>query len=140
MVRQWQLRGFPSDGLMDGMDDSDHNSQSSLPAVVVPRPVMRTRRVEPRPTRWHSGRLPDRLRRASQHPAVAGSLATAAGLMLHAGLRRALTSQGRSARLAGSAVTPAPSTVADGGLLVLFSRTVVVDTWIVRGRRNPEGR
>jgi hypothetical protein len=28
--------------------------------------------------------------------------------------------------------------VADGGLLVLFSRTVVVDTWIVRGRQQPE--
>jgi hypothetical protein len=137
--RQWQLQGSPSGGLMDGMNDSDHNSQSSVPAVVVPRPVMRARHVEPRPTRWHSGRLPDRLRYASRHPAVAGSLATAAGLMLHAGLRRALTPQARPARLAKSAITPAPSAVADSGLLVLFSRTVVVDTWIVRGRRKPEG-
>jgi hypothetical protein len=135
VVGQWQLRCSSSDGLMDDMEDSDHNSQSSVPAVVVPRPVMRARRVEGRPTRWHSGTLPDRLRRASRHPAVAGSLATAAGLMLHAGLRRVLTPQGRSARLAGSGITPAPSTMADGKSLVLFSRTVVIDTWIVRGRR-----
>jgi hypothetical protein len=121
------------------MNDSDHNSQSNVPAVVVPRPVMRARHVEPRPTRWHSGRLPDRLRRASRHPAVAGSLATAAGLMLHAGLRRVLTPRAKPARLARSTRTPAPSAVADGGLLVLFSRTIVVDTWIVRGRRQSEG-
>jgi hypothetical protein len=120
---------------MDGMDDSDHNTQSSLPAVVVPRPVMRARGAEQRPTRWHSGRLPDRLRRASRHPAVAGSLATAAGLMLHAGLRWALTPQGQSARLAGSAITPTPSAVTKSGSLVLFSRTVVVETWILRTRR-----
>ena len=120
---------------MDGMDDSDHNTQSSLPAVVVPRPVMRARRAEQRPTRWHSGRLPDLLRRASRHPAVAGSLATAAGLMLHAGLRWALTPQGQSARLAGSAITPTPSAVTNGGSLVLFSRTVVVETWTLRTRR-----
>jgi hypothetical protein len=123
---------------MDGMDNSDHNSQSSLPAVVVPRPVVPARWTEQRPTRWRSGKLPDRLRRASRHPAVASSLATAAGLILQAGLRRALTPQGRSARHGGSAITPASSAAADGGLLVLFSRTVVVDTWIVRGHRKPE--
>ncbi len=120
---------------MDGMDDSDHNTPSTLPAVVVPRPVMRARRAEQRPTRWHSGRLPDRLRRASRHPAVAGSLATAAGLMVHAGLRWALAPEGRSAQIAGSAVTPKPSAVPNGGSLMLFSRTVVVETWTVRGRR-----
>jgi hypothetical protein len=117
------------------MDDSDHNTQSTLPAVVLPRPVTRARWTEQRPTRWRSGRLPDRLRRASQHSAVAGSLATVAGLMLHAGLRWALTPQGRSARLTGSAITPAPSAVTDGESLVLFSRTVVVETWTVRGFR-----
>jgi hypothetical protein len=120
---------------MDGMDDSDRNTQSSLPAVVVPRPVMRARRAEQRPTRWHSGRLPDQLRRASRHPAVTGSLATAAGLILHAGLRWALTSQGQSARLAGSAITPTPSAVTKGESLVQFSRTVVIETWTLRTRR-----
>lgn len=120
---------------MDGMDDSDRNTHSSLPAVIAPRPVMRTHRTEQRPTRWHSGRLPDLLRRASRHPAVAGSLATAAGLMLQAGLRWALTPQGQSARLAGSAITPTPSPGTNGDSLVLFSRTVVVETWILRSRR-----
>ncbi|MDQ3761008.1 MAG: hypothetical protein M3460_04715 [Actinomycetota bacterium] len=114
------------------MDDSDHNGQSSLPAVAIPGPVMRW--AERPPTRWHSSRLPDRLRRASRHPAVAGSLATAAGLILHAGLRWALTSQGRFAGLAGSAITPTPSAVTNGRSLVLFSRTVVVETWTVRRR------
>ena len=120
---------------MDGMDDSDHNTRSSLPAVVVPRPVMRARRAEQRPTRWHSGRLPDRLRRASRHPAVANSLATAAGLMLHAGLRWALAPQGRSAQIAGSAVTSTRYAVPNDGSLTLFSRTVMVEIWAVRGRR-----
>jgi hypothetical protein len=120
---------------MGSMDDSDHNTQSSLPAVVVPRPVMRARRAQQRLPRWHSGRLPDRLRWASRHSAVAGSLATVAGLMLHAGLRWALTPQGRSARLARSAISPTPSTVTDGESLVLFSRIVVVETWTVRSRR-----
>jgi len=133
--RRWQLQNTTSDGLMDGMDDSDRNTQSSLPAVVVPRPVMRARWAEQRPTRWHSGRLPDRLRRASRHPAVAGSLVTTAGLMLRAGLRWALTSQGRSARLAGSAINPMPSAVTNGRSLVLFRRTVVIETWTLRDRR-----
>lgn len=130
-----QLQNTPFDGLMDGMNDSDRNTRSSLPAVVVPRPVMRARRTEQRPTQWHSGRLPDRLRRASQHPAVASSLATAAGLMLHAGLRWALAPQGRSAQIAGSAVTRVPSAVPHGGSLMLFRRTVVVKTWAVRDHR-----
>lgn len=121
---------------MDDMDDSDHNTQSGLPAVIVPRPVMRARRVEQQPARWRSGRLPERLRRASRHPAVAGSLATAAGLMLQACLKRAFTPQSGSAGLAGSAITPAPSAVTEGGSLVLFSRTIVVETWTVRGHRS----
>jgi hypothetical protein len=118
------------------MDDSDRNTQSSLPAVVVPRPAMRAHPAEQRPTRWHSGRLPDRLRRASRHPAVAGSLATAAGLILQAGLRWALTPQGQSARLAGSAITPTPSAGINDESLVLFSRTIVVETWALRTRRS----
>lgn len=120
---------------MGSMDDSDHNTQSSLPAVVVPRPVMRARRAQQRLPRWHSGGLPDRLRWAGRHSAVAGSLATVAGLMLHAGLRWALTPQGRSARLARSAITPTPPAMTDGESLVLFSRIVVVETWTVRSRR-----
>jgi hypothetical protein len=118
---------------MDGMDDYEHSTQPSLPAMVVARPVMRVRRAEQRLMRWHSGRLPDRLRRVSRHPAVVSSLATAAGLLVHAGLRWALTPQGRSVQLAGSAITPTSSS--DGGSLVLFSRTVVVETWTVLGRR-----
>jgi hypothetical protein len=125
-----------SDGLMDGMDDSDHNTHSSLPAVVVPRPVTRPRLPEQQPPRWHFSRLPDQLRRASRHPAVASSLATAAGLMLHAGLRWVLAPQGRSVRLAGSTPTPTPPGVThNGGSLLLFSRTIVVETWTMRDRR-----
>lgn len=66
---------------------------------------------------------------------MAGSLATAAGLMVHAGLRWVLASEGPSAQIAGSAVTPTPSAVPNGGSLMLFSRTVVVEAWTVRGRR-----
>jgi len=121
---------------MDGMDESDHNTQSSLPAVTVPRPVMGARRAEQQPARRHSGRLPDRLRRASRHPAVAGSLVTAAGLMLQACLKRALTPRSGSAGLARSSTTPAPAAVTNGRSLVLFSRTVVVETWTVRGDRS----
>lgn len=115
------------------MNDSDHNTQSNLPAVIVPRPMMHARRTEQRLPRWHSGGLPDRLRRASRHSAVAGSLATLAGLMLHAGLRWALMPEGRSARLARSVITPRPSAVTDGASLVRFRRTIVVETWTVRG-------
>jgi hypothetical protein len=114
---------------MEGMDDSDHNTQSRLPAVVVPRPVISARRAEQRPTRWHPGRLPDRLVRASRHPAVAGSLATAAGLMLRVGLRRIFTPHGGT----GSAITPTPPAVNEG--VVLFRRTVMVETWTMRARR-----
>jgi hypothetical protein len=55
--------------------------------------------------------------------------------MLHAGLRWALTPQGQSARLAESAITPTPSAVTKGESLVLFSRTIVVETWTLRTRR-----
>lgn len=113
------------------MDDSDHNTQSSLPAVVVARPAMRTNRAAQVLTRWQSGRLPDRLRSASRHPAVVGSLATAAGLLLDLGLRWAFRSPGQPERPAGSAIIP-PS---HGGSLVHFRRTVVVETWTVRSRR-----
>lgn len=120
---------------MGAMDDSDHNTRSSLPAVVVTRPVIRTRQVAQRLTRWHSGGLPERLRRGSQHPAVIGSLATAAGLLLHAGLRWALTSQGQSTAIGGSGIIPTHSTMKPGESVVQFSRTVVVETWTVRSRR-----
>jgi hypothetical protein len=33
------------------------------------------------------------------------------------------------------AVTPAPSATTNDPGLVLFRRTIVIDTWIVRGRR-----
>ena len=115
---------------MDDMDESDHNTQSSPPAVIFPRPVMEPRRAEQQPGRWHSGRLPDRLRRASRHPAVAGSLATVAGLILEACLKRAFTAQ------TGSAITPVSSSATNDDFVVLFRRTVVVETWTVRGDRS----
>jgi hypothetical protein len=120
---------------MGAMDDSDYSIRSNLPAVVAARPAIITRRAAQRLTRWDSGGLTDRLRRGSQHPAVIGSLATAAGLLLHAGLRWALSSQSQSAGLAGSAIIPTPSTVTPVESVVQFSRTVVVETWTVRSRR-----
>jgi hypothetical protein len=120
---------------MGAMDDSDHTPRSHLPAVVAAQPVLRKQRAAQRLSRWHSGGLPDRLRRGSQHPAVIGSLATAAGLLLHAGLRWALAAQGQSSGISGSAIIPAPSTMKPGESIVEFSRTVVVETWTVRSRR-----
>lgn len=114
---------------MDGMDDSDHNT-SRLPAVVIPRPLIAGRWTPQRPARWQFGGLPDRLLQASRHPAVAGSLA-AAGLILHASLRRALSPRGRSTR-----VTSTPPARTDGASVVLVSRTVMVETWTVRSRRS----
>lgn len=130
-----ELPNPPSAGLMGAMDDSDHNTRSNVPAVVAARPAITTRRAAQRLTRWDSGSLTDRLRRGSQHPAVIGSLATAAGLLLHAGLRWALTSPSESAGFAGSAIIPTPSTVTPVESIVQFSRTVVVETWTVRSRR-----
>lgn len=120
---------------MEAMNDRDHNTRSNLPAVVFPRPIVRPRRAEQRLTRWHSTRLPELLRRASRYPAVTGSLATAAGLMIHAGLRRALVPECRSAQIVRSATTPTLSAVANGDSLVQYSRTVVVEIWTVRHRR-----
>jgi hypothetical protein len=120
-------------GLMGDMDHPDQ-TPAELPAVVVPRPVVPSRRAQPQPTRWDLARLSDQLRRASRHPAVASSLATAAGLLLHAGLRWALTAQGRPAQLGGPALTPVPSTVTNEPGVVLFRQTVVIDTWIARHR------
>ena len=113
---------------MDGMDDSDHNTPR-LPAVVAPRPLIPGRWTPQRPTRWQSGGLPDRLLRASWHPAVAGSLA-AAGLILHAGLRRVLSPRGRRSMR----VTPTPLERTDGASVVLASRTIMVETWTMRDR------
>lgn len=118
------------------MDDRDHNTQAdndNLPAVVDPQPVIPAALAQQPPTRWHSSTLPDRLRRASRHPAVAGSLVTAAALLLHVGLRRTLPAPGQLARLAGSAITPTPSAGITGESWVMFTRTVVVQTWTVRG-------
>lgn len=116
------------------MDDSDHNTQPvNLPAVVDPPPMIPVPGAQQRPTRWHSSTLPDRLRRASRHPAVVGSLVTAAGLLLNASLRRTLPSPRQLAQLAGSAITPTPSASIANGSWVLFTRTVVVETWTVRG-------
>lgn len=114
---------------MGAMDDSDQNT---LPALLVTRPVTSTHQAQQRLARWHSSRLPDQLRRVSRHPAVVGSLATAAGLLLEVGLRWAFSSRGQSERPAGAAILPTPS---DGGSLVHISRTVVVETWTVCSRR-----
>jgi len=65
---------------------------------------------------------------------VASSLATAAGVLLHAGLRWALTAQGRSGQVVGPAVTPTPTTVTNDPGVVFFRRIVVIDSWIARGR------
>jgi hypothetical protein len=119
---------------MDGMDDSDHNT-SRLPAVVVPRPLIAGRWTPQRPARWQFGGLPDRLLRASRHPAVAGSLA-AAGLILHAGLRRALSPRALPPRGRSTQVTSTPPARTDGASVVLVSRTVMVETWTVRSRRS----
>lgn len=116
------------------MDDSDHNAQpDNLPAVIDPQPAFPASRAQQRPTRWHAGTLPDRLRRASQHPAVAASLVTAAGLLLHAGLRRTLPSAGELVRFAKPAIAPTPSASIAGESWMMFTRTVVVETWTVRG-------
>lgn len=109
---------------MGSMDDSDHNT---LPAVVVAHPALRTNRAGQGLTRWASGRLPDWLRSASRHPAVVGSLATAAGVLLDVGLRWAFRSPGQS-----DVVSPS----SHGESLIQFRRTVVVETWTVRGRPN----
>jgi hypothetical protein len=119
---------------MDGMNDFDHNSQSHLsqshlPAVLPPGSVMRAQQRNQRLTRWHSGSLPDRLRRASQHPAVASSMAALAGLVIQAGLRRALTPGSRSAPLARPTITPTASAASGGRTVVLISRTIEVRTW-----------
>jgi hypothetical protein len=119
---------------MSGMDHLDH-TPGQLPAVIVPQPVLSSRPAQRPPARWDLGRLPDRLRQASRHPAVASSLATAAGLVLHAGLQWALTASGRSAQVVGSAVTPAPSTVTNEPCVVLLRQTITIETWIVRGGR-----
>ncbi len=123
------------------MDDFDHDSQSdtqptepdNLPAVVDPGPVSPAPRVQQRPARWHASTLPDRVRRASQHPAVAASLVTAVGLLLHAGLRRTLPSAAELARLAKPAIAPTPSAPISGESWVRFTRTVVMETWTVHG-------
>ncbi|MGH3825084.1 MAG: hypothetical protein ACRDRA_19950 [Pseudonocardiaceae bacterium] len=117
------------------MNDFDHNAPSNLPAVVTPGSVMRTQRRDQRRTQWRSGSLPARLRRASQHPAVASSLATIAGLVVQAGLRRALTPGSRSASRAGSAISPTASAPTSGGTVVLISRTIVIRTWTKHDRR-----
>src|SRR3978361_1751131 len=116
------------------MDDSDHNAQPvNMPAVVAPPPMIPVPRAQQRPTRWHSSTLPDRLRRASRHPAVVGSLVTAAGLLLNASLRRTLPSPRPPAQLPGPATPPTPPALIANGSWVLFTRTVVVETWTVRG-------
>lgn len=120
---------------MDGMNDFDHNAQSDLPAVLPPGSMMRAHRRDQRLIPWRSASLPDRLRRASQHPAVTSSLAAMAGLVVQAGLRRALTSGSRSAPLAGFPISPASSAATSGRTVVLISRTIVVRAWAWRDRR-----
>ncbi|MDQ3900619.1 MAG: hypothetical protein M3319_09305 [Actinomycetota bacterium] len=114
------------------MDDYDRRAQANLPAVVVPRSITRASQANQRLTRWHFGGLPDQLRRAGRHPVVVGSLTVAAELIAHAGLRWALAARGRSA---GPAIARTPATVPDGESVVLWRRTVVVESWMVRSRR-----
>jgi hypothetical protein len=125
----------PERGLIAGMDDYDRGTQANLPAVVVPRAVTRASWADQRLTRWHLGDLPDQLRRACRHPVVVGSLTVAAELIAHAGLRWALAARGQSAGLAESAIAPTPATVPDGESVVLYRRTIVVESWMVRSCR-----
>jgi hypothetical protein len=129
------LGRFARRGFDSCMDDYDRRAQANLPAVVVPRSVTRASRANQRLTRWHFGGLPDQLRRASRHPVVVGSLTVAAELIAHAGLRWALAARGRSAGPAESAIARTPATVPDGESVVLWRRTVVVESWMVRSRR-----
>jgi hypothetical protein len=117
------------------MDDDDWRAQTNLPAVVIPRSVTRASRANQRLTRWHVGGLPDQLRRACRHPVVVGSLTVAAELIAHAGLRWALAARGRSAGPAESAIAPTSATAPDGESVVLYRRTVVVESWMMRSRR-----
>ncbi|MBV8996094.1 MAG: hypothetical protein JO287_20885 [Pseudonocardiales bacterium] len=117
------------------MDDDDRRARANLPALVVPRSVTRANRADQRLTRWHFGGLPDQLRRASRHPVVVGSLTVAAELIAHAGLRWVLAARGRSAGAAESAIVPTSATVPDGEAVVLYRRTVVVESWMMRSRR-----
>jgi len=117
------------------MDDYDRRAQANLPAVVVPRSVTRASRANQRLTRWHFDGLPDQLRRACRHPVVVGSLTVAAELVAHAGLCWALGARGRSAGPAESAMARTPATVPDGESVVLWRRTVVVESWMVRSSR-----
>jgi hypothetical protein len=106
---------------MEGMD-AERNTPSQLPAVLPPLPVLRARG------------LPERLRQMGRHPVVAGAVA-AAGLLLHASLRRALTP--RAAVGAGGSPLPAmPTEAARNGAFLLVRRTEVVEAWIVRGQRS----
>jgi hypothetical protein len=126
---------LPREGLIAGMDDDDWRAQVNLPAVVVPRSVTRASQANQRLTRWPVGGLPDQLRRACRHPVVVGSLTVAAELIAHAGLRWALAARGHSAEPAESAIARAPTTVPDGESVLLYRRTVVVESWMVRSRR-----
>lgn len=101
--------------------DAERNTPSQLPAVLPPLPVVRP------------PGLPDRLRQMSRHPVVAGALA-AAGLLLHAGLRRVLTP--RAVGAGGSTLNPIPAKAAHDGAFLLVRRTEVVEAWIVRGHRS----
>jgi hypothetical protein len=114
------------------MDDDDPPAQGNLPAVVAPPPALRGSPANQRLTRWHFGGLSAQVRRACRHPAVVGSLTVAAELIAHAGLRWVLAARGQSA---GSAIAPTSGTVHDGESLVMWRRTVVVESWTVRSRR-----
>ena len=115
--------------------DDDPPAQGNLPAVVAPPPALRGSPANQRLTRWHFDGLPDQLRRACRHPVVVGSLTVAAELVAHAGLCWALGARGRSAGPAESAMARTPATVPDGESVVLWRRTVVVESWMVRSSR-----
>ncbi|HEX6403635.1 MAG TPA: hypothetical protein VF003_10830 [Pseudonocardiaceae bacterium] len=66
---------------------------------------------------------------------MVGSLTVAAELIAHAGLRWALAARGHAAGPAESAIARAPTTVPDGESVLLYRRTVVVESWMVRSRR-----
>lgn len=101
--------------------DAERTTPSQLPAVLAPLPVL--------PVRG----LPGRLRQMGRHPVVAGAL-TAAGLLLHAGLRRVLTPRA-AVGAGGSPLIAMPAQSARDGAFLLVRRTEVVEAWILRGQR-----
>jgi hypothetical protein len=113
------------------MLNADHNNRLNLPARASRLPMGRR---DQRPTPLRSGRVAHWVRQ----PEVAGQLVAVVGLAaaLARGLRRTLMSADHSAPSSGTRLTPVRSTVAHGGPIVQYSRTVLMETLTVRGRRD----